>query len=262
MEKGRLTQHYFDAAGNADGSAAQLARQKLEFSDLQDEIAGRDNGKARRFISRDQDPREQSRKDQKAATQAALSALQARLLDPEYRAAYQRAHDAIDRAQAALDDALLDNADEIERLAIQAREMDEAAAHLADGTAIFMDAGGVLRTADGRPLRSEAVPSSLIIPVDAPSYEDRAAVRDAAIEAHARGADLATFQTDVIDAARDRLQDEDDPLELGEVEALQRDVERAELSITAPAAVGGAVPSHSVELTLEDIGPPPAVPTP
>lgn len=253
MEKGRLTQHYFDAAGNADGSAAQLARQKLEFSDLQDEIAGRENGKARRFISRDQDPREQSRKDQKMATQAVLSALQGRLLDPEYRAAYQRAHDAIDRAQAALDDALLHNADEIERLAIQAREMDEAAAHLADGTAIFMDAGGVLRTADGRPLRSEAVPSSLIIPVDAPSYEDRAAVREAATAAHARGADLATIQTDVIDAARDRLQDDDDPLELDELRDMAREMDSLTERVGSPdfdpeeppvpeSGVTGAVP--------------------
>ena len=257
MEKGYLSQHYFDAAGNADGSAAQLARQKLEFSDLQDEIAGRDNGKARRFISRDQDPREQSRKDRQDATQAAISALQARLADPEYRAAYERAHDAVDRAQAALDEALLENAEEIERLAIRAREMDEAAAQLPDGTAVFMDANGTLRTADGRRLGSEDIPSSLVIPADAPSYEDRAAVRDASEAARTRGAELAGIQTDVIDPARERLHDEDDPLELDELGEVADAMERARKSIATagespesePVSDVAAAPMTLAELT-------------
>ncbi|WP_394693134.1 hypothetical protein [Hyphobacterium sp.] len=180
-------------------------------------MAGRDVGRIRRFLpDRDPDTIEQKKREKDARE----TALQQLLRNPSYAAVYQAANDATDRAQAALDTALLENAQTTEDLAERLDEMEARAARLPDGRAVFRAADGSMRTADGQRLRSDALPASLIIPLDASSYEDYALSRDALTSARAHGQELSRVQTEVIDPARERLADEDNPLSLDELEAL------------------------------------------
>ncbi|WP_019962312.1 hypothetical protein [Woodsholea maritima] len=217
MDKGYLSEHYLNAAGDADGHGAQLIRQKHEFSDLQDEIAGRENGKVRRFITGDKDLRGQERKDRQDIVQTALSALQARLLDPQYREAYTRAQSAITQAQSALNDALVDNAEELERLEAEAARLD-------DGTVIFMRPDGSAETRDGR-----IIPPSALIGVTIP--EDATNVEEYRI-AMQRSAELADIQTEIIDPARDRINDQDNPLSVEELQNFSDEINRVAAHIS------------------------------
>ncbi|MFT6660697.1 MAG: hypothetical protein ACJA0K_000674 [Maricaulis maris] len=183
-------------------------KRRQDLDDLNNESAGRDVGRISRF-HHDRDP--QTIEQKKREREARESALMRMMRDPAYVAAYQEAWDAIDRAQAALDAALLENAEEAERLAENIREMESRAARLPDGSLIFRAADGSIRGADGHRLRSDAVPASLIFPLEAPSYEDYAASRDALNSARAHGHDLSRIQTEVIDRAAARAGSETDP---------------------------------------------------
>jgi hypothetical protein len=233
-------------------------KRRQDIDDLNNEMAGRDVGRIRRFLP-DRDPETIAQK--KREKDARETALQQLLRDPAYAAAYERACNAIDRAQAALDEALLENAETVERLAQELEAMEGRAARLPDGRAVFRANDGTLRTADGQRLRSEAVLASLIIPTDAPSYEDYAASRDALTDARERGHQLSRVQTEVIDPARNRTHDADNPLSFDELEEIEREMGRAEealvqADLTTVLDQGSGrelAPSASADLGLDDL---------
>jgi len=206
-------------------------KRRQDIDDLNNEMAGRDVGRIRRFLP-DRDPETiEQKKREKDARETALQQL---LRDPAYAAAYERACNAIDRAQAALDEALLENAETVERLAEELEAMEGRAARLPDGRAVFRAHDGTLRTADGQRLRSEAVPASLIIPLDAPSYEDYAMSRDALTDARERGHELSRVQTEVIDPARERTHDADNPPNQDELDAIEREMDEIAEEVASP----------------------------
>lgn len=188
-------------------------KRRQDLDDLNNESAGRDVGRISRF-HHDRDP--QTIEQKKREREARESALMRMMRDPAYAAAYQAAWDAIDRAQVALDAALLENAEEAERLAENIRELESRAARLPDGSLIFRAVDGSIRGADGHRLRSDAVPASLIFPLEAPSYEDYAASQGALLSVRARGHDLSRIQTEVIDPAAARAGNETSPLTIEE----------------------------------------------
>lgn len=200
-------------------------KRQRDLDDLNNEAAGREVGRISRFHP-ERDPKHIE--DKKKEQERKLSALAQLLRDPEYAAAYQRANEAIDRAQSALDTALLENAQVTEDLAERLDEMETNAARLADGRAVFRAEDGSLRTADGQRLRSEAGTASLIIPLNAPSYEDYAATRDALTSARAHGQELSRVQTEVIDPARERMNDQDNPPSRDELGAIERRMDQVE----------------------------------
>lgn len=209
--------------------ADQKRRQDLD--DLNNEAAGREVGRISRF-HHERDPKIIEEKKQERERR--LSALAQLMRDPVYAAAWQRANDAIDRAQAALDIALLENAQITEDLQERLEEMEGRAARLPDGRAVFRAADGSIRAADGQRLRSDTLPASLIIPLDAPSYEEYATSRDALTSARARGQELSRAQTEVIDPARERLNDQDNPPSREELEEIEREMDEIAERATDP----------------------------
>ncbi|MED5550654.1 MAG: hypothetical protein VX529_14985 [Pseudomonadota bacterium] len=178
-------------------------KRQQDIDDLNNEMAGRDVGRQHRFLH-DRDP--QYIEERKREDKHRHDMLMQLMRDAEYAAAYQRAWDALDNAQDALSEALLENAEETERLAEALDAIEGQAARLPDGSPVFRAADGSLRDADGNRLRSDALPASLTIPEDAPSYEEYASARDALHSARTRGQELARIQTEVIDPARDRVE--------------------------------------------------------
>jgi hypothetical protein len=230
-------------------------KRQRDLDDLNNEAAGREVGRISRF-HHERDPK--TIEDKKQERERRLSALAQLMRDPEYAAAYQRANDAIDRAQAALDTALLENAQITEELQDRLDEMEARAARLPDGRAVFRSAGGSLRTTDGHRLRSEAIPATLILPLDAASYEDYAATRDALTSARAHGQELSRVQTEVIDPARDRMADQDNPPSREELEEIEREMD-ATLAIIQGQHEPSSSSEHNVEadivLELDDLEP-------
>jgi len=237
-------------------------KRQQDIDDLNNEMAGRDVGRQRRFLH-DRDP--QYIEERKREDKHRHDMLMQMMRDAEYAAAYQRAWDALDNAQDALSEALLENAEETERLAEALDAIEGQAARLPDGSPVFRAADGSLRDADGNRLRSDALPASLTIPEDAPSYEDYASARDALHSARMRGQELARIQTEVIDPARDRVEAGGmTPDELGAIEARMHQVPAmiAEGRVfdehdMADTAIDPVEPERNAIPTLDEIGPAP-----
>ena len=193
-----------------------------ELADLNNEAAGRETGRIRRFLH-DRDPQTtQAKKDE---NERRLSALMRLLQDPDYRAAYDAAWLAFEEAQIAVDDALLDNAEAIERLTAYTDEMD-ARAHKLGIEAVFQDETGRFFRVDGTALSDEET-ARVERSADAPSFEARRQAGDALEAAQARRAHILEIQATILDPARERLQDEDNPMsqeELRDLEATMKAV--------------------------------------
>lgn len=180
-----------------------------DFRDQQRELSGAGGAKMERFFDEDSTPKGRQEKQRKLSMERALSELERLLLDPAYEAAFQKANDAIDAAQEALDIALRDNARHI-------ADLEDRAPKLADGRAVFLRADGRGETADGEiiPL---SVMATLDIPADAPTIDRYNAARD-------RRRQLGGFADD-IDNARRRVHAPNDPLDRGSLGDLTKDMD-------------------------------------
>lgn len=217
-------------------------KRQQDIDDLNNEMAGRDVGRQHRFLH-DRDP--QYIEERKREDKHRHDMLMQMMRDAEYAAAYQRAWDALGNAQDALSEALIENAEETERLAEALDVITDQAARLPDGSPVFRAADGSLRDADGNRLRSDALPASLTIPEDAPSYEDYASARDALHSARMRGQELARIQTEVIDPARDRMNDRDNRPDAGELDRIREQMDQITQGLHEGRALDVAAPEPS-----------------
>ncbi len=194
--------------------------QRQELDDLNNERAGNETGRIRRFLH-DRDPEVLEAK--KREDERKLSALMRLLEDPAYRAAFDGAWAAYERAQSTVDDALNESVEAVERLTDYVEKMDARAHRLGD-EAVFQDASGRFFWADGSPLSDEET-SRVERSADAPSFEARRQAGDALEAAQARRAHILEIQATVLDPVRARLQDEDNPMSQSELEAVTRDLD-------------------------------------
>ena len=186
-----------------------------DIEDLNNERAGNETGRIRRFLH-DRDPEfiEAKKRDDERK----LSALMQLLQDPAYRAAYDAAWSAYEDAQTAVDEALIENAEAIERLTSYTDEMD-ARAHKLGNEAVFQGETGRFFRADGTALSDEET-ARVERSADAPSFEAREQAGDALEAAQVRRAHILEIQATILDPARARLEDDDNPMDLDDLKHL------------------------------------------
>lgn len=202
-------------------------RMQTNFDDLQNELAGREVGRARRFLSGDEAGPGGGRKDKGGMDAAALTALDILMQDPEYAALYNEVSDLLSRAEAAIEAALARAENDLSEANAELDDTLDSANRLPDGTAVFRDQNGNIRTEDGRLVEGEEA-EGIVWKDNAPSYEGFVARKRAADAARERVEDLQRYQVDVLGRARDRMNDHDNPPAPDELRELQRDiVERA-----------------------------------
>ena len=224
------------------------SKNEIDLADYQNELAGRETGKERRFFTgEDCRSGDGQRRGKDAQDTATLTALQIAMQNADYAAAYQSFWDAYDQAQGALDEAILGNADELERL-------EAGAARLDDGTMIFMRPDGSAETRDGRIIPASAL-VGVTIPENATTADDyRAALR--------RAAELARIQTEILEPAAERASDPHSPMTRDELEAATEDLEEVERAIESAGRVAvskevTSTPNTEALLSLDDLGPAP-----
>lgn len=241
------------------GGSKDERDQRQELDDLNMERGGHDVGRIRRFLH-DRDPEFIEAK--KREDERKLSALMQLLQDPAYRAVYDAAWSAHEDAQAALDDALLQNADAIERLTAYSEEMD-ARAHKLGNEAVFQDETGRFFRADGTALSDEET-SRVERSADAPSFDARQQAGDALEAAQARRAYILEIQATILDPARERLEDEDNPMSLNDLRELREELLAVPGKVAAPplGSTFGDSTRPAIEpdtvLSLDELGLPPA----
>ena len=240
------------------GGSKDERDQRQELDDLNMERGGHEVGRMRRFLH-DRDP--ECIEDKKREDERKLSALMQMMRDPVYRAAYEAAWSAYEDAQTAVDEALIDTAEVIERLIAYTQDMDSRAHRLGD-EAVYQDETGRFFRADGTAL-SEEETARVERSADAPSFEARRQAGDALEAAQAHRANILEIQATILDPARDRLGDEDNPMGLEELAEITETLNgvtnqlprtSAQAAFHSAADFEQAVPSAPI--TLDDLGPP------
>lgn len=183
-----------------------------------------------------------SRTDQaesNATMQAQLTALQLRLQDPDYLALYTRVSNKLDETQTELDRAILENAEEIEQLEVNAARTDQ-------GQLIFRAGDGSFVYADGTPVAGSELPSSSGLPDNPTSWSDYRSAKE-------REAELARIQTQIIDPIRGRLQDQDNPMSEDDMRGLETELSQTQREIAAEKTANPTINNVEASLSEENL---------
>ena len=198
------------------------SKKKQDFVDLQNEIAGHDTGRMKRFMpKRDKGDGTGRNKDSRRET---LSILQLLLLnDPEYATLYNDTNDLLTRAEIATEKALQQAEEDLVRAKETLRDTLDNANKLADGTAVFKDENGKVWTENERLVKGVELEEIVWKESDA-AYEDYLEQKQESDETRQRIEDLRHYQVDVLGHARDRMNDQDDPFSKKELQEMQKEI--------------------------------------
>lgn len=200
MAKDRIEEMAMDGV-NLDS----LPRWLRDMIDLNNEMAGRETGRVKRFLTSENagGPEAQEREKKRRFTD-----LMRRLLDPEYARLYTETANTITRAEDAAERALL----RLDREAGAAGEELEAirsrAAELADGRKVFLAKDGRIYAEDGSDVT--ALRGSITGLRDgAPGWEEYKRAAEKLDEIERQRLDIERYRRDVLDPAKQRLGDVD-----------------------------------------------------
>lgn len=201
----------------------RLRQQEQNGHDLQNEIADRDVGRQKRYmVSGDPIAAQEEKKERdKLETLTALGLL---LQDPEYAELYQQVSDEIAQAARIVEDELQKAQIKLHELNETQQDMLNDANRLADGTRVFKDEHGNVRSQDGEIITDQVMLDSIVWKDDAPSYEDYTENTEAIEETRNDIDELRRYEIEVIGTARERLHDEDDPPSKKELEQIREDL--------------------------------------
>lgn len=208
--------------GGKDDSQTDSKRQR-DFDDLQNELAGRDVGRHVRFRNK-HDSEQETAERRNARMQTQLSALEAMLRDnPEYAALYKKTEGLLDRAEKATDNAIDQAMQDLLQREEALNELLDNANRLPDGTRVFRSEDGSVFNEHGQPIDAEDA-QSIVWKDGAPTYEDLMQQKQKMDEVRKRIEDLQHYQIDVLGRARDRMNDQHDPITPEEMEQIQDDI--------------------------------------
>lgn len=198
-------------------------RRQRDHDDLQNEIAGRETGRARRFLPDDARTAEGARKRRERL--AAETQLVLMLRDPVYRERYEAVSAALSTATQSADAVLARLEEQILAAEIALDAIQEKAARLPDGTRVYRDAHGVVRREDGSAVDDTLV-ATIIWTGNEPSFEAFTAARDHLAGLEASRDEVTDYQNNVLGPAHDRITDEHNPPSLDELDDILNDVEK------------------------------------
>ena len=192
-----------------DAETGGSRQNAIDFRDQQDELAGRENGRIKRFLSPETraEAKEQQRKDEQ------FRSLLDYLLhnDPEYAALYRKVSHRLHEIELAAAEALQQAK---ERIA----DMEEKAGTL-NGRKVFLSRDGKRAySEDGREISAEGM-SRIIRSEDAPSWEDYQ-------EAKKERDDITRYQDGVLNPIKERIADKENPVPKDELEGMLDDMDK------------------------------------
>lgn len=193
----------------ADGTALDsLPRWLRDFIDLNNEMAGRETGRARRFLasSESDGPEAEKKKDEQR-----FNALLRLLQNPEYAQLYREAVDMVERMDVAAERAMRKLTREGEVAAERLDTLKENAAELPDGRKVFRSSDGRLIAEDGADVTDKKDSIKGLSPSTS-SWEEFQRAREAADAIERQKREIKDYMQDVIDPARKRLADPEQPM--------------------------------------------------
>lgn len=216
MAKDRIEPADMDAV-NLDS----LPRWLRDLFDLQNETAGRETGRTKRFLTSDHPDAPEAKEREK---ERRFTALMRRLLEPGYARLYAEAAETITRA----DDAAARAARKIAQASTLAGERLEqlraSAAELPDGRKVFKAVDGRIYAEDGSDV--SALRDKIKGLSDrSPSWEEYAEAKRKADDIEQQRREVEAFRQDVIDPAKERLGDADNSPSEEELQGIMDGIE-------------------------------------
>ncbi|MCG7870494.1 MAG: hypothetical protein JAZ11_00140 [Candidatus Thiodiazotropha lotti] len=145
--------------------------------------------------------------------------------DPHYAALYNRVAEKLDRAQQAVDAALIDIDERLEASEQNLQNMRDNAGELEDGTKVFRSSvDGSVYTEDGRRLSDEEA-QNVDIPDDASSWEDYQRQKEERDLALRQREEIERYQREVLDPIKERMRDPDNVFTKDELEEIDKNIE-------------------------------------
>ena len=190
------------------GNKERLTKAEQDRDDLNNERAGREVGRQRRFLPEGADPASmQKRRERERERQSRLMALLRS--STAYTALYNDTMDKLREAEGATDAALTEATGVLDRAKHAYEDGLDRASTLQDGMKVFRDGDGNIRTEDGRLIEGDAL-DRITWRDGAPSYEDMLARKKAVEQAQRTIESIRRQQVDVGDI-RNRMEDHEDP---------------------------------------------------
>lgn len=198
------------------------SRDQIILEDTAKERAGA-SSRITRFTNEEDDPDLRDKKQREAEIRRALTALQERLRDPEYRRLFDRANNSINEAQEALDQAVQENEEHI-------ADLERRAVRLTDGRMVFLCEDGSGQTQDGETV-SRAEMARLYVPDDATTLREYEAART-------RRSQLSVY-ADRVDSARREVNEHDNPASKDRLRDIDRDMRTVTASVEGRSSLRG-----------------------
>ncbi|MEM9574876.1 MAG: hypothetical protein AAF870_06565 [Pseudomonadota bacterium] len=227
----------------------RFARMARDFDDLQREMAGLDTGRISRFLPKGAASADPSGRGKRDRTEA-LSQLQMAILNPAYAQLFADTQKDLVDAQSRLDVLLERVSAEILRSEAALDETLDNAASLPDGTKVFKDRNGDVRTQDGVLVAAELA-ATILWTGNEPSFEDFQSQASRLSRLNELEGDIRAGQAEIGDMQA-AMEDEDNPPEARSLDAFgQRAKEIADdLDVSFEATVNQAAPSAEPDQSL------------
>lgn len=211
-------------ADNIELDAKQVEAQKRQnLTDMANEHMGVETGRMARFLSieaREQlDPRHrEKRRDEQ------LSRLQRLLVqNAAYTALYNETWDQLNKAEQATELALEAARKSLTQAENELQNTMVTAATLSNGVRVFQDENGQVWSEHNVLVTGDAL-EEIVWPDDAPTYEDYTRQKETVQDLEKSISDLEIYQVDVLGHIRNRMTDENNPTDQGELKQFQKDI--------------------------------------
>ena len=223
--------------------AAEEKRRQQDIEDYNNEAAGRDTGRMKRFgVGRALEEAAQEEKRKKAT-------LEQLMLDQAYRAAWTGAMDAINQADEAVYDALIRVNNDLSLASASHQDLLGRATKTESGIRVFRDKHSKTFTEHGEVV-SQDLAESIEWKEGSPTWEEHNASQDRLIHAQESYDDVSA-KSDRIAEIREEMENEDDPLSIEEVKAIELEAKEIYQSLNV---------SVDQDVTLEKAAAPAVVP--
>lgn len=219
--------------------AADEKRQEQALDDYHNEMAGRDTGRIKRFGFN------QARQDVIQEEKRKQSAFEQMMMNAVYREAWTNAMDALNQAEEAVYQALIQASDTLHHEQRQYQGLLDRAALTADGQRVFKDKHGDVYTEDGERLSADEA-AQIDWRGDDPSREDQSNRQDALTTAQEEFDRISGHSNRIVEI-REELTDQDNPLSIDEIQAMEQESNDIRQSLS----VSVSTISHEVELSNE-----------
>lgn len=196
--------------------AADEQRRTQNLDDFNNEMAGRDTGRIKRFGF---DQARQNATQDKKRKQSAFEQL---MMNPAYREAWTSAMNAVNQAEEAVYHALIKAGDTLHHAQRQYQELLDKAASTDDGQRVFKDKHGDVYTEDGEKLSADEA-AQIDWRGDDPSREDQVHMQDALTTAQEEFDRINGHSNRLVEIREEMTPSKSNPLSLDEIQVMEQE---------------------------------------